>query len=198
MDYYHCYDADGICQTICTRCFAALGRTRDSAEARLIEAAHICRGKSNPQMPAPPDEGHRGPKTIACPPPRDRPRYVFGKIDFLDGAQILLIILSVFVSLYLLPSVIELEMMKRVSAWFSCILFGDIVGCSFLSLVLGMRMTGVLLYCVLTAAEGWLYAVRLLPVHLLPWVVDIAPTLVAAGLIASSFLFRPAESASAE
>jgi hypothetical protein len=109
-------------------------------------------------------------------------------------AQILLLILSVFVCLYLLPSVIELELTKRISAW----VFGDMVGCSFLSLVLEMRMTGVLLYGVVTAAEAWLYAVRVVPVHLLPWVADVAPTLVAAGLIAFSYLFRHEKPASAE
>ncbi len=198
MDYYHRYDANGSCETICTRCFSALGRTKNSAEAKLIEAAHICARKSGPEIPQPPDEGGRSPKTIAYPPATSRPRYFFGKTGFLDKAQILLLILSMFVCLYLLPSVIELEMMKRISAWFSCILFGDIVGCSFLSLVLEMRMTGVLLYGVVTGAECWLYAVRLVPIHLLPWVADSVPTLLAASLIAFSYLFRTEKSASAE
>jgi hypothetical protein len=38
--------------TICHHCFQVLGSTKTPAEARALEAAHICKEKLNDQQPA--------------------------------------------------------------------------------------------------------------------------------------------------
>jgi hypothetical protein len=103
----------------------------------------------------------------------------------------LLLLVSIVLCLYLLPTLIEIEMMKHITVWVSCIFFGDLVGCSFLSWGLGWQKIGVLLYGFLTACEGWAYAEGVIPPHVLVWLPDIGPTVVC---LAGLFFLRPARS----
>ena len=87
---------------------------------------------------------------------------------------------------YIFPSVIEVELVKRVSVWIACILLGDVAGCSFLSFACGLKKTGILLYLALTACEASLYKGGILPRSFLVWTVDLVPTLLIAALIVTS------------
>lgn len=110
--------------------------------------------------------------------------YFLGRMD---AADTFLLLCSILLCSYLLPTIMEMEMIKHMGVWAGCILFGDAAGCSFLSLGLGLRKTGGWLYALLTVCEGSLYAAHIVPVHLLLWLVDIGPTLAIMGLIAFCF-----------
>jgi hypothetical protein len=170
IDFYRRYLKNGAYETICTRCFATLGSADDRRGIERLEAEHACpvklqapeRGSSASGREAP------APRFLALPP-----------------GNALLLLFSMILCLYLLPTVIELEMLKHISVWVSCIFFGDLVGCSFLSLGLGWRKTGVALYLALTAVETCVYLGRVASPHELAWLADMVPTCVAA-----FFLFR--------
>jgi hypothetical protein len=107
--------------------------------------------------------------------------------------QTLLMLCAGVLCFYIFPSVIEVELVKHLSVWIGCILVGDLAGCSFLSLVCGLKKTGVLLYLFLTASEGSLYELRIVPRSGLVWMVDLVPTLLVVALIVAAS-FRAAHS----
>jgi hypothetical protein len=182
-DYYRRRSQDGTYETICTQCFATLGPAGDLVNLSLVEAAHACRKPirkierrhQNDSVTGEPLEQSIEPQPFLA-----KPR----------TSAVILVLFALVLCLYVLPTVIELELVGPLGAWVSCILFGDIAGCLFLALFLGMRKFGALLYLVLTAIEGGLYVNRLLPVRWLPWVVDSVPTLAVTVLISIS-LFKP-------
>jgi hypothetical protein len=185
VDYYHRYNKDGSCESICTRCFATLGPAIDLAELKLMEAGHSCPARLSPGKPdvhLPVAESIE--KSNYSQPRLDRLWYFLGR---LETTQTILLCFSIILCFYLLPTVIEFEMMKHVGVWVACILFGDTAGCIFLSLGLGLRKTGALLYTLLTVCEAWLYVARIVPPHMLAWIVDLGPTLTIMGLIAFRF-----------
>ena len=100
----------------------------------------------------------------------------------------MLLLLAGLLCLYLLPTVIEMELMRRVGPWVACVLLGDLAGCSFLSFGWGWKKTGALLYLLLTGCESVLYGSGILSRTVLPWVVDLAPTLLVLTLITISSL----------
>lgn len=104
----------------------------------------------------------------------------------MNVVQTLLMLCTGIVCFYILPSVIETELMRHVSAWIACVGLGDLAGCSFLSLVCGLKKTGLLLYLFLTGCEGSLYGLRILPRSVLVWIVDLVPALMVAVLIVVS------------
>jgi hypothetical protein len=186
LDFVHRFNEDGSCETICTRCFATAGRARNPNRIQWLEQVHIC-----PTQP-PPDSDFVLPNQrqeqsgLSGNDRKERRWRIPGK---LESTRILLFLFSLVLCSYLLPSIIELQMMKRVGVWISCIVFGDLVGCSLLSLVLGLKKTGAGLYVCLTGFEIWLYVTGVVAKQLLPWVVDLVPTLAIAGLILF-FAFR--------
>jgi hypothetical protein len=188
IDYYHRLRKDGSYETICTRCFSTVGRAPELAELKQIEEAHSCSAQSN-GLKIESSSGNQAREPAEFPRPVDRVWRLQGKADV---ANTLLLLFSIVVCFYVLPTVIEFEMMKYVGVWGSCIVFGDLLGCSFLSMALGLRKTGVLLYGFLAGCEGWLYAVRIVRPELLLWLVDLVPTLAILSLV----LFFPFKSRS--
>lgn len=182
MDYYHRSNDDGSFETICTRCFATLGQTKEWNHLAGIEAEHICPARSKGSAAPPPASPFAAQPT---PSPRGLD-WFFVNSGRTNVPQTLLMLCTGVVCFYIFPSVIESELLKHLSTWVACILFGDMAGCSFLSLVCGLKKTGVLLYLFLTGCEGTLYGLRLLPRSLLLWVVDLVPTLIVAVLILAS------------
>jgi hypothetical protein len=188
MDYYHRYNHDGSYETMCTRCFSVLGRVHERTQLRLIESAHICPARRATRAGRRSDEGARN---LSSSPRRNVfatqwPIRVKG-----NAMHTLLLLFSAVICLYILPSAIEVVLMRRISGWVACVLFGDLIGCSVISFLCGLRKTGVLLYLLLTGCEASLYAVRILQRPLLPWIVDIGPTLTVVILIAGSFFGWP-------
>jgi hypothetical protein len=188
MDYYHRYNDDGSYETMCTRCFSVLGRVHERAQLRLIEGAHICPARGAARADRPSGDGVRH---LNSSPHRNAFATQWHIRVKGNALHALLLLFSAVICLYILPSAIEVVLMRRISAWVACIFFGDLVGCSVISFLCGLRKTGVLLYLLLTGCEAWLYAVRILQRPLLPWIVDLGPTLTVAILIAGSFFGWP-------
>jgi hypothetical protein len=180
MDYYRRLNADGSCESICTRCFETLGRANETAQIKLLEATHTCAVRPD-SLELKTSNRNRRRKSIAPFLAIAQPRRFLGKRS---AANTILSLFSIVVGLYILPTVIELELITHTSVWVSCILFGNLIGCAFLSLGLGLRKTGVLLYGFLTVSEAWLYTAHILSPHVLVWFVDSSPTLTAMSLVA--------------
>lgn len=186
LDFVHRFNEDGSCETICTRCFTTAGRARDLKRIQWLERVHDCRTHPPPDLHSGlPNQGQKQSELAGNHRKEQRWR-IPGR---LESTRILLFLFSLVLCSYLLPSVIELQMIKRVGVWLSCIVFGDLVGCSLLSFVLGLRKTGAGLYLCLTGSEIWLYVTGVVAKPLLPWLVDVVPTLAIAGLVLF-FAFR--------
>lgn len=184
MDFYHRSNHDGSFETICTRCFATIGQSKQRAQLAQMEAEHLCpaRAKRTAVRPSPPPFAAQ---PIFVPAPRGLDRF-FPNPGRMNVPQTLLMLCTGIVCFYIFPSVVETELMKHVSAWIACIGLGDLAGCSFLSLVCGLKKTGIWLYLFLTGCEGSLYGFRILPRTLLIWIVDLVPTLTVVVLIVIS------------
>ncbi len=180
MRYYRRYSADGSCVVICTRCFATIGHATGFAAAAALEGQHAC-GTPRPVEFA--DAALRSyvafHGTTAGPVSR-----LAGFLRRVDRRYAVLVFAAIALVLYMLPNLVELAAIGRVSPWVTSILFGDLMGCACLALVLRMPRTGVVLYLALALCEGWLYATGRLSPGTLAWVTDAVPTLVVAGRVA--------------
>jgi hypothetical protein len=193
LDYYHRSHEDGGFETICTRCFASLGRGAGHAELIALEAGHTCPAEAPATLGNSESTSEAQPARNPSASP-GRFRSLLTEPTGLPGSQILLLLLAGLLCLYLLPTVVEMELMRRIGPWIACVLLGDLAGCSFLSFGWGWKRTGALLYLLLTGCEGVLYGSGLLSRTVLPWVVDVAPTLLVLTLITiSSFHLTQAE-----
>jgi|GEM_PF-3793131 len=182
LDYYRRTNDDGSHETICTRCFATVGRANTLALLAQMEAEHLCpaRRRSRADRPA---SAVFVPRATPFPTGMDR---FFINSGGMHLPQTLLMLCAGVLCFYIFPSVIEVELVKHLSVWVACILVGDLAGCSFVSLVCGMKKTGVLLYLFLTASEGSLYELRIFPRSVLVWTVDLVPTLLVVALIVAA------------
>lgn len=87
--------------------------------------------------------------------------------------------------IYAVPTAFEHFAAHHFGPWVSTILPGDFTGCSWLVLILRMRLLGLLLYVFLTASESTLYAFRLIDARHLLWLTDLVPALFVAGIMAA-------------
>lgn len=100
------------------------------------------------------------------------------------NASTILLLLSIALCSYLLPTVIEREAWaSRTSTWGLILFFGDLVGCSLLSLGLRLKKTGVFVYGLLKGGELYLSTLRLVSRHTLIWLMDLAPTFIVVSVI---------------
>ena len=89
--------------------------------------------------------------------------------------------------LYVLPSGLELILLRRhVSAW-SCVVIGDVAGCLFL-FKLGFRKTALVLYVVVSAVEALILSSRLLTPESLVWITNLVPALLSASIVTWIFI----------
>jgi hypothetical protein len=71
--------------------------------------------------------------------------------------------------LYVFPKVFEFNALHKWNPWVSVVLPGDLAGCLCLAIVFRKVKEGILLYCLLTAAEACLYWLHVTPAGVLPW-----------------------------
>ncbi|HWE48680.1 MAG TPA: hypothetical protein VG273_02770 [Bryobacteraceae bacterium] len=83
---------------------------------------------------------------------------------------------------YLLPGIIELEMLHfHLSPW-ACVLFGDLTGCYLLA-SFDFKKTALAVYGIATATEVIASLWKHVPVERLVWMTDLAPTLILMALV---------------
>jgi hypothetical protein len=99
--------------------------------------------------------------------------------------NVLFAIVPVAFFIYAVPTALESFAAHHFSPWVSTILPGDLTGCSWLALILRMRVLGLLLYVFLTASESTLYAFNLVDARQLLWLTDLVPALFVAGIMAA-------------
>ncbi len=156
MNYHRRYHEDGSCEVICTRCFLTLGLAKQHRAAQEIEMQHVCRRTTGKEL----SRIHAN---------AERPVFVLpGRLRQLN---IVLLLLTVVVVLYALPTMVELAAAGRISPWVAIVLFGILRVCACLAAVFKMRRMGLLFYVLLTGCEGSLYASHMLPANALVWLV---------------------------
>lgn len=178
MRYYRRYYSDGRCVIICTRCFTTLGTAAGFTTATELEAQHVC---GQPMMPRVSDAALKSYATF-----RDRDNGTERFLNFLrrlDRKYVGLLFAAIALVVYALPNLMELAALRYASPWLVNIIFGDLIGCLCLALVLRMPRTGVVLYLALSLVEGWLYATGKVSPATLAWITDAVPTLVVAGRV---------------
>ena len=180
MEYFRRYDPDGSCVVICLRCFATIGTAGNMSAALTLENAHECtRHPVADQKQASPGIAHR---------------FAASRIDlsssFLRAAARLqmpytpLFFLAVFVLLYAFPTVVEFAAVRYAVPAIGVVLFGDVVGCACLATILRSPIIAGALYVSLTFCELWLHSSGAVRRAVLPWILDLIPTLVVVGRIA--------------
>ena len=95
-----------------------------------------------------------------------------------------LFFLAVFLLLYAFPTVVELAAVRYAVPAMGIILFGDLVGCVCLATILRSPYIAGALYVSLTFCELWLQSSGAVRSAVLPWILDLVPTLVVVGKIA--------------
>jgi hypothetical protein len=181
MEYFRRYDPDGSCVVICLRCFATVGIAGNVSAALTIENAHECT-RRHPIA----DQKQASPGILS------RVAALRGDLSsrFLRSAARLkmpytaLFFLAVFVLLYAFPTVVELVAVRYAVPAMGIILFGDLVGCACLATILRSPFIAGALYVSLTFCELWLHSSGAVRSTLLPWILDLVPTLVVVGKIA--------------
>lgn len=181
MRYYRRYSADGSCIVICTRCFATIGHAAEFTAAATLEGQHQC---GTPRRAEFPDAALRSYVAFHDPPKAGWVSQLAGALRQLDRRYAVLVFAAIAVVLYVVPNLVEFAAMGHVSPWLMSIVFGDMMGCACLALVLRMPRTGVILYLVLALWESWLFATGRVSPATLAWVTDAVPTLVVAGRVA--------------
>ena len=86
------------------------------------------------------------------------------------------LLLCVLLVCYLLPTSIEVLLIRSRAPLFARVLFGDLVGCTAMALVSARQ--AVLTYLAATAAEFLLLHYQVVGPNLLIWIMDLAPTLI--------------------
>jgi hypothetical protein len=92
----------------------------------------------------------------------------------------LIAILIVGIFVYLLPGLAEWTLIgNHLSPWFSCVIFGDLVGCAILFLR-GYRRSAMAIYILCSVAETVLLTRGTLSPEQLVWVTNLIPAVVVA------------------
>lgn len=180
MEYFRRYDPDGSCVVICLRCFATIGTAGNMSAALTLENAHECTRHAI-----------AGQKQASLGIAR---RFAASRIDlsssFLRAAARLqmpytpLFFLAIFVLLYAFPTVVEFAAVRWAVPAIGVVLFGDVVGCACLATILRSPFLAGALYVSLTFCELWLHSSGAVRRAVLPWILDLIPTLVVVGRIA--------------
>lgn len=181
MKYFRRYNSDESCKIICLQCFATIGTAKNSTDALDLEHQHVCSG---PHVVRPDQQSTGNFRVIQTSDPA-----VSGSLlDFaahLRMPDMALLLVTILLLLYGLPSVIEFAALYwRISA-VGIIVFGDVAGCACLATILRMPATGVTLYLALLVCEIGLQSTGALPRPLLPWILDLLPTIAVTGKIAT-------------
>ena len=181
MKYFRRHNPDESCGIICLRCFETVGTANNSTEALDLENQHVCSG---PHAVRPKQQSTDNLRVVQA-------SRLAGSGSVLDFAAHLrmtgmaLLLLLIVMLLYGLPSVIEsAALYSRIPA-VGIIAFGDLAGCVCLATILRMPSTGVALYLSLLVCEIGLYSTGAVPRALLPWILDLLPTIAVTGKIAS-------------
>jgi hypothetical protein len=171
MNYYRRYKEDGTCEVVCTGCFHTLGVANGLAAVREIESQHQCARKAvsatNCEM-LPQDDRSRLSLSRLIP--------FFGRMRHLRRTNLTILLFSIVILSYALPTVIESLAAQHLSPWLAVILPGDLAGCICLAIMFRMRNVGVLLYLLLTICESYLYLSHVVSVNTLVWITDLVPT----------------------
>lgn len=86
------------------------------------------------------------------------------------------------ICLYALPGIVELALLHaRLNPWISCVVLGDLLGCSALFL-LGFRKMAAAIYVSSSLLESSLLYLGIVPAQSLIWITNLVPAL-ALGLI---------------
>ncbi len=161
VHFHHRYQADGSCETVCTRCFETVGRAEDITQLRRLEQQHVC------------------PRTLAAgsvgPGQRTGSRRQWLS---LAAALLLTVLLS-----YAVPTLMELIDRSQQSAVLIGIFFGDAAGCLMLGLLLGCGRSALVLYAGAAVLKSLLYELGFITAGQLLWLADLAPTLANAGVL---------------
>ncbi len=180
MEYFRRYNPDGSCVVICLRCFATIGTAGNVPAALTLENVHECtRHPIIDQEQASPAIFGGGERALGS-----------LSSSFLRSATRLqmpytpLFFLAVFLLLYVFPTVLELAAVRFAVPAIGIVVFGDFVGCACLATILRTPVVAGALYLSLTVCELWLHSSGVIRRVLLPWIMDLVPTLVVMGKIA--------------
>jgi hypothetical protein len=180
MEYFRRYDPDASCVVICLRCFATVGIAENVPAALTIENAHECtRHSIADQKQASP--GILSRVAASCADLSSRFLRYAARLKMPYTA---LFFLAIFVLLYAFPTAVELVAVRYAVPAMGIILFGDLVGCACLATILRSPFVAGALYVSLTFCELWLHSSGAVRSTLLPWILDLVPTLVVVGKIA--------------
>ena len=184
MKYFRRHNPDESCRIICLRCFTTIGTANNSTEALDLEHQHVCAG---PHVAKPDQQSTGNFRVLQTSDPA-------GSSSLLDFAAHLrmpdmaLLLMSILMLIYGLPSVIESAALYWRIPAVGIIVLGDLAGCVCLATILRMPATGVTLYLALLLCEIILQCTGALPRPLLPWILDLLPTIAVTGKIASHAL----------
>ena len=180
MEYFRRYNPDGSCVVVCLRCFATVGTAGNASAALTLENVHECTRH----------------------PLADQKQTSHGVLDGVEGSRgnlsssflrsaaslprtyTPLFFLAVLLLLYAFPTVVELAAERWAVPAIGIVLFGDLVGCACLATILRRPVVAGALYIGLTFCELWLHSIGAVRSVVLPWILDLVPTLVVAGNIA--------------
>ena len=81
--------------------------------------------------------------------------------------------------------------------WSAFIMFGNVAGCACLFVLFKHRTMSIVLYLLLAVCESFLYATRIVSPHLLLWITDSVPTLIAVATLTAHSRFTAKYIASA-
>ena len=101
-----------------------------------------------------------------------------------------LFFVAVLVLLYAFPTMVELAAERWAVPAIGIVLFGDLTGCACLATILRQPVVAGALYFSLTLCELWLHSSGAIRSVLLPWILDLVPTLVVAGEVVWMRLHR--------
>lgn len=180
MKYFRRYQPDGSCAIICLECFQTIGTAHDSEHAAQLELLHSCPGPNAAQSSASLPGADR-----QAPPRQSWSDRFFQFVARLPGPQSALLFLAILLLVYVLPTALEFAAVHSGSSAIAVILLGDFIGCACLATLLRMPLLGVALYISLLSCELCLHTINAVHRIYLPWILDLVPTLVAAGRIAS-------------
>jgi hypothetical protein len=180
MEYFRRYDPDGSCVVICLRCFATIGTAGNVSAALTLENAHECtRHAIASQKQASPGIFRR----IAA-SGGDLSSSFLRAAARLQMPYTPLFFLGIFVLLYAFPTAVEFAAIRYGVPAIGIVLFGDLVGCACLATILRSPFLAGALYVSLTFCELWLHSSGAVRRAVLPWILDLVPTLVVVGRIA--------------
>lgn len=182
MNYHHRYSADDTYEVICTRCFSTVGVVKGSAAAKEIESRHMCAAEVSQAR----FSGMVSPDSSSVGAAVSKQNWQKRILEFsarLEEWHITLLLLSVALVFYFLPSTLESLVIRYWGVWWTCIVLGDLLGCFGMAAIWGLRRISIALYLLLTSFEGYLYTTHLASAGALIWITDLVPTVVILSMI---------------